>query len=599
MLSSFESDRFIHARIAAQAARTPDAVALTFATEQLTYRELDERTTRIAARLQAQGIGGESLVAVSMLRSLELVVALVGILKAGAAYVPLDPGYPLERLRYMIDDAAATLVLDREHVESWQREASGTGWTAPQLTGANLAYVIYTSGSTGQPKGAMNTHAAIANRLEWMQAAYPLAPGDVVLQKTPFSFDVSVWELFWPLMMGARLVIAEPDAHKDPVYLCEVIKREGVTTLHFVPSMLSVFLECSEAARCTSIRDVVASGEALPLALAQRCHARMPWVALHNLYGPTEAAVDVSAYTCRWGDEASIPIGTEITGVQLHVLDANLARVANDVTGELYIGGIAVGRGYWRRPELTASRYVPDPYGPPGSRLYRTGDLVVRRSDGEIEYLGRLDHQVKLRGFRIELGEIEETLRAHKSVQDAVVLVDDTHTDDKRLVAYVAAASAPNLDDMRARLRAKLPEYMVPSAIMVLEAFPLTPNGKLDRAALLRQSPSPAPSTSPPDEGDDVEREIAQMSRDVLRVHRIGLDDNFFELGGHSLLLTQLVTRIERELGVEVSLRHLFDAPTVRGVAAIVRERLAEIERLIEGMSPEEVEALLGNEGSS
>ncbi len=563
-------------RFASQAVRTPDNIAVTFESARLTYRELAERAHRVAVQLRTRGVKPETLVGVAMDRSLELVVALYGIVGAGAAYVPLDPSYPQERLRYMIDDASASIVLAQQQVAAWQAEPVAQTLPPPVLDAESLAYVIYTSGSTGRPKGAMNRHVAIVNRLEWMQDAYPIGPGDVVLQKTPYSFDVSVWEFFWPLMTGATLAVARPDGHKDPAYLAELIERERVTTLHFVPSMLSVFLETAPVERCRSIKQVIVSGEALPLALTQRFHARMPWAALHNLYGPTEAAVDVTAYTCRW-DESSIPIGKAITAVQLHVLDAELRRLPVGQTGELYIAGIGLGRGYWRRPDLTAERFVPDPFGPTGSRMYRTGDLAFQRHDGEIEYQGRSDHQVKISGFRIELGEIEETLRRHPGVRDALVVVHEPTPGDKRLAAYVAAPverTAP--DDLRARLRATLPEHMVPTSITVLDAFPVTPNGKLDRAAL------PAPATIATGAAElprgPLETSIAAAVGKLLGVDEagVGLHADLFELGASSLTAIRLVAKLRSMFDVELTLGELFAAPTVAGIASLVSQRGAD-----------------------
>src|SRR5690606_685129 len=447
--ADYPGEATLHGPIEAQAARTPDAVAVRFEGRALTYRELDAAADRIARTLRGHGVGPGSVVAVCAERSLELLPGLLGVLKAGAAYLPVDPDYPPDRVAFMLADAAPPVLLTQRAIRPDLPETGATildlddpdVWTGapgplPEVRPDDVAYVIYTSGSTGRPKGVPNTHGAIANRLDWMQERYGLDEADVVAQKTPLSFDVSVWELFWPLRSGARLVLATPGGHKDAAYLRRFITNEGVTTAHFVPSMLAVFLaENSTDAGCGSLRRIIRSGEGLPADRARRCVATLPAAELHNLSGPTEAAVDVSAWHClpeTLASAARVPIGTPIANTSLYVLDAAMSPVPIGVPGELYIGGAGLARGYLNRPALTAERFVPDPYGPPGSRLYRTGDLVRRRADGVLEFLGRLDSQVKLRGLRIELGEIEAALRALPAVGDAAVIVRDD-----RLVAYV------------------------------------------------------------------------------------------------------------------------------------------------------------------
>ncbi|HYH81525.1 MAG TPA: amino acid adenylation domain-containing protein, partial [Longimicrobium sp.] len=450
------ADRCIHQLFEAQAERTPDAVALVFEDASLTYAELNARANRLAHHLRGHGVGPEVRVGVLMERSLEMVVSLLAVLKAGGAYVPLDPGLPAERLAYMLDDSAVPLVLvqaalrgavpARDGVEVLAVDALAERLAAESIespqSGAgpdSLAYVIYTSGSTGRPKGVMNQHRGVVNRLVWMQAQFGIDADDVVLQKTPFGFDVSVWEFFWPLQQGARLVMARPDGHRDPAYLRDVIEREGVTTLHFVPSMLQQFVETADPARCGSLRHVVCSGEALPAALVRRFHDRFAGPVLTNLYGPTEAAIDVSCWTCAREDATDVvPIGRPVWNTALYVLDAALKPVPVGVPGELYIGGVQVARGYQGRAAMTAERFVPDPFSTEGgARLYRTGDRARWRADGAIEYLGRLDFQVKVRGFRIELGEIESVLLGHPGVREAVVLAREDVPGDQRLVAYL------------------------------------------------------------------------------------------------------------------------------------------------------------------
>jgi pristinamycin I synthase-3/4 len=455
----------VHHLVEAQATRTPTAVAVEFEGESLTYRELNERANQLAHHLRTLAIGPEVLVGIATERSLEMVVGLLGILKAGGAYVPLDPGYPRERLAYMLADSGVAVLLTQQRLvaqlpehqakvvcldDHWAEIARQPQENLASETGPdNLAYVIYTSGSTGKPKGAMNHHRGVCNRLLWMQEEYRLNESDRVLQKTPFSFDVSVWEFFWPLITGARLVVARPDGHKDPAYLVDLIDSAGITTLHFVPPMLQVFLESVGPEHCRKLRRVICSGEALPYDLQERFFSRLD-AELHNLYGPTEAAVDVTYWACRRGSSSrTVPIGRPVANTRIYILDDHRQPVPMGVGGELYIGGVQVGRGYLGRPELTAERFIRDPFSAdPGARLYRTGDLSRWLPDGTIEYLGRIDHQVKIRGFRIELGEIEATLARHPEVREAVVIDREDVPGDRRLVAYVVPGrNATEADD--------------------------------------------------------------------------------------------------------------------------------------------------------
>ncbi len=576
----------LHALVEAQARRTPDAVAVAFEGATLTYAELDARSASLAATLRGMGVGPETRVGVCMERSAELVVALLGVLRAGGAYVPLDPGYPADRLAYMVADAAVPVLLTQERLVGTIPEFGGEVVVvdtplppAPspargeggRVDSDNLAYVIYTSGSTGQPKGAMNAHRGVVNRLLWMQRHFGLTADDVVLQKTPFSFDVSVWEFFWPLLAGARLVLAKPDGHRDPHYLSELIEREGVTTLHFVPSMLQAFLDAGEPWRCGSVRRVVCSGEALGAEVRDRFFERLPHAELHNLYGPTEAAVDVTHHACERG-RPTVPIGRPVSNTRIHVLDGRLRQAPVGVPGELFIGGVQVGRGYHGRPELTAERFVPDPLSAEaGTRMYRTGDRARWLASGEVEYLGRLDEQVKVRGHRIELGEIESALLRQPGVREAVAAAREDAPGHARLVAYVVAGEGGELSvaALRSRLKEELPEYMVPAAVVVLEELPLTPSGKLDRAAL----PAPewiraeeeGPAVAPRDE---VEATLAGIWCGVLRLDRVGVHDNFFELGGDSILSIQVISRAA-QAGIRITPRQVFQHPTVADLASV------------------------------
>ena len=557
--------------IEAQAARTPNATALEYGDASLTYAELNARANRLAHHLQSCGAGPGTVAAVSVPRSVELIVALLAVLKAGAAYLPLDPDYPAARLAYMLQDAAPVCAVT-DHADRLPKDTgtplvvldgldvSGYLWTNPPraLTPAHPAYVIYTSGSTGRPKGVVVPHSAIDNRLRWMQHEYRLTAGDRVLQKTPSSFDVSVWEFFWPLREGATLVVAEPGGHKDPAYLARMIREQAVTTCHFVPSMLQVFLADPGTAGCRDVlRRVFCSGEALPRETVGLFGRALPGVELHNLYGPTEAAVDVTYHACAPDATGPVPIGRPVWNTRLYVLDPAGQPCPVGLPGELCLAGQQLADGYLNRPELTATRFVADPFGEPGSRMYRTGDLARWMKNGEVEYLGRTDHQVKLRGQRIELGEIESALAAQPGVDGACALVRED-----RLVGYVTGDADPA--SLRAALARELPEHMVPSAVVVLGAFPLSPNGKLDRHAL----PDPVFNGGGRKPATAREETLTRLFAEVLGVERAGVDDAFFDLGGTSLRAVHLVTRIRAELGTELTIGSLFQAQTPAALAA-------------------------------
>ncbi|HEX6911163.1 MAG TPA: amino acid adenylation domain-containing protein, partial [Longimicrobium sp.] len=577
----------LHALFEAQAARTPQATALVFGPERITYAQLDGRANRLAHLLRARGVGADQPVAVLMERSVEMVVALYGILKAGAAYVPVDPEYPADRVAYMLEDSAAALVLTQQRwMDGLADAAEAVALDAPGVLDAfpatppkdadaagteRLAYVIYTSGSTGRPKGAMNAHRGVVNRIAWMQDAFGLTGDDAVLQKTPFSFDVSVWEFFWPLAVGARLVVAPPGAHRDPVALNELIQRERITTLHFVPSMLRAWLDGADASACTSLRRVMSSGEALPADLVTRFYDALPSGQLHNLYGPTEAAVDVTHWPCAPDAGGSVPIGRPIANTRMYVLDGRGAPRPVGVPGELWIAGVQVGRGYWRRPALTAERFVPDPFAPgPGARMYRTGDRARWRADGALEYLGRTDFQVKVRGFRIEPGEVEAALAALPGVRQAVVDARPAPA-GARLVAWIAGADGapPAPDALRSALARTLPDHMVPSVFVPVDALPLTPSGKVDRRAL-PEPDATADASVHATPRTPTEETVAAVWAELLGLERVGANDRFFDLGGHSLLGTRVVARLREALDVEVPLAALFEAPRLADFAARV-----------------------------
>jgi amino acid adenylation domain-containing protein len=585
----YPQDACLHRFFEAQVEESPDSVALVFEGGQLTYRELNRRSNQLAHHLHRLGVGPEVLVGVFMERCVEMVVALYGILKAGGAYVPLDPEHPPERIAFMVSDTKVPVLLAQRHlVERLPEQAArviclDSEWEiiagesdanlADGARAENLAYVIYTSGSTGKPKGVMNTHRGICNRLLWMQDEYHLEAHDRVLQKTPFSFDVSVWEFFWPLLNGACLVIARPAGHRDSAYLRATIVEQHITTLHFVPSMLRVFLKELGREDSTALKRVICSGEALSFDLHQRFFSRLA-AQLHNLYGPTEAAVDVTFWACdRHSKHPTVPIGRPVANTRIYILDDWLQPVPVGIAGELHIGGVQVARGYLNRPDLTAEKFIPDPFSvDPSARLYKTGDVARYLPDGNIEYLGRFDFQVKLRGFRIELDEIEAALLQHPAVQEAVVLALEAAPNDKRLVAYLVLdgrASPPSITSLRSFLLQILPEYMVPSAFITLPAMPLTPNGKLDRKAL------PAPDAFRPDLAGDytpprtpLEEFLVTLWEVVLGIEGVGITDNFFELGGNSIQGMFIVNRLKQTLSEYVYIVALFEAPNIADLAA-------------------------------
>ncbi|MDF5729621.1 MAG: amino acid adenylation domain-containing protein, partial [Rhizonema sp. PD38] len=580
---NYPENQYIHRLFEAQVELTPDAIAVVFEDEQLTYRDLNHHANQLAHYLRSLGVRPEVLVGICVERSLLMVVGLLGILKAGGAYVPLDPAYPQERLALMLEDSQVLVLLTQKQLvetlpphqakvicididwevitqQSPENPASGVKTN-------NSVYVIYTSGSTGRPKGVINTHMGICNRLLWMQDTYQLMSGDSVLQKTPFSFDVSVWEFFWPLLNGVRLVVAQPGGHQDSTYLVKLVVSQQITTLHFVPSMLQVFLEEQGLEACNCLKRVICSGEVLSFELQKRFFARLE-AELHNLFGPTEAAIDVTFWDCkRQSSLPIVPIGRPIANTQIYVLDFQGQPVPIGILGEVYIGGTQLARGYLNRPELTAEKFIPNSFSDePGARLYRSGDLARYLSDGNIEYLGRTDHQVKIRGFRIELGDISAVLSQHPAVWEVVVLAREDEEGNNYLVAYVVSEreSALTTSELHRFLQEKLPNYMVPSAFVFLNALPLTVNGKVDTQAL------PPPSNLRPQlevayvmPRTEIERTIATVWQKTLNQQEIGIHDNFFELGGNSLLLFQVHSQLLSIFQKDLSMLELFKYPTI------------------------------------
>ncbi|MEU0900273.1 amino acid adenylation domain-containing protein [Streptomyces massasporeus] len=569
----------MHGLVEAQVRRTPDAVALEFDGEELTYREMDRWANRLAHALRRHGAGPETVVAVGAQRSLELVVALLGVLKTGAAYLPLDLELPRDRLSYMARQAGAVALVRGPGMDV-DLGLPGLPGVSPgdlaqepdepcgvRVDDRNAAYLMYTSGSTGRPKGVIVEHRGVCNRLRWGQHEYGMASDERVLQKTPYAFDVSVHELFWPLMVGSRLVIARPGGHRDSGYLVDLIQCRGITSVHFIPTMLALFAGEPGVADCRSLRRILASGEALPTDTANRVLRVLPHVELHNLYGPTEASIEVSAWPCRpdWTGPG-VPIGAAVAQTRLHILDDRLRPVADDGQGELYLAGVQLARGYSGQPGLTAERFLPDPFGEPGGRMYRSGDLAAWHRPGVVDYVGRADDQVKLAGNRVELGEVQAALNDQPGVRTSVVVTSGSGA-DQRLVAYVVATDG-GLDHaaLRSALGDRLPAYMVPSALVELDELPLTGSGKLDRKALpaLDRPDLPVPYRAP---HGPLQERLATAWASVFGVSAVGVDDPFFALGGHSLLAVRLISRLRDDAGIHLSIRDLFENPTIAELA--------------------------------
>ncbi|MFF9127540.1 amino acid adenylation domain-containing protein [Streptomyces sp. NPDC014889] len=616
-----------------QAAESPEAVAVVTdgmpSADQVSYRELDERANRLAHWLIRSGVRTEDLVGVQLHRSIDLVVAMLAVFKAGAVYLPLDPGHPARRLEQVVGDAAPRLVLTStelaDSVTTADRpttvvvlDAGTVPWddlpsSRPdvELFPDNAACLLYTSGSTGKPKGVLLTHHGLANRMRWMCDPLAFGPEDVVLQKTPISSDPSLWEMLVPLFTGGRLVMAEPGRHIEPDYVLEVLRRHRVTACDFVPSMLRSALVEQEFADSTGdLRIIVCGGEDLPRAVAEQLLHLAPQVRLYNLYGPTEGSCDASLHQVTLPVPASVPIGRPAAGVELYVLDADGRPQPVGVPGELFIGGVQAARGYLGRPGQTAAVFVPHPFRP-GQRLYRTGDRVRWRDDGTLEFLGRLDQQVKIHGYRVEPGEVEALLRSHPGVEEAVVRAWPRAGGEYHLVGYLTAPDGtpvPDRDTLRRYLARALATPMIPASYVVLDEFPRLTNGKIDRNALPEPEwGKPAPGAERVEPTGALQRVLARIWGEVLGIEHIGARDDFFELGGHSLLATQVVSRTRELFRMDLPLHFFVDTPTVAAFADSVRERgtadgvdvdrIAELVLRVQGMSAEEVGSELRSTG--
>ncbi|MFB9329947.1 amino acid adenylation domain-containing protein [Paenibacillus aurantiacus] len=605
--SPYDRERLIHQWLEERARTMPEAPAVTHGGRSMTYRELNDQSNRLARTLRDLGAAPDAIVGVLAARSPEMMIAIMAVLKSGAAYLPIDPGYPPERIRYMLADSGTSLLLAQESLvsETW---AADTGYNGNLLLledarlyeqdggdlepighSRHLAYVIYTSGSTGRPKGVAIEHHSVINRISWMQKAYPLRSGDVILQKTPITFDVSVWELFWWSMAGASVCLLDPGDERDPAQIMAAMEAREVTALHFVPSMFGAFLDYAERhprafAKLTRLRVVFCSGEALPLRTVERFRALtgLRAVKLINLYGPTEATVDVSYFDCGEGELGqSVPIGRPIDNTRLYVMDERRRLVPPGVAGELYIAGCGLARAYWNQPALTAERFVPDPYMP-GERMYRTGDLASLRPDGNLDYLGRIDHQVKIRGYRIECGEVEAELRKQAGVKDCLVAATRDEQGGDRLCAYIVADEDIQLPGLRSGIARKLPDYMVPTHWAILASMPLTASGKADRHALPEAKPITAGAADREEPANEREAQLAAIWAEVLGTAEFGVTDSFFELGGHSLKAAQAAALIQHRLGLAITIRDLFEEPTIRGLANVLAVTRSGISGTIE-----------------
>ncbi|QMV39816.1 non-ribosomal peptide synthetase [Cohnella cholangitidis] len=584
-----------------QAEKTPERVAAVFGAERLTYRELETRANRVAHRLLAHGLRSGEPVGLMTERSPAMMAGLLGILKAGGAYVPLPPDFPADRLRYMADNAGLRLVCAQANWLGFAAEAcsdaalidldlDGEGSAeAPDVAVSpeQNAYILYTSGSTGRPKGVMIRNRSVINRIHWMQQAYSLGERDVILQKTPYSFDVSVWELFWWMLSGSSVAFLAPGAEKDPGQLLKAIEANRITTMHFVPSMLAAFLEAAQGEKPERLREklgtlrhVFASGEALHKAHVEKFYALMRQAGLTetklvNLYGPTEATVDVTAYVCEPDSELDyVPIGKPIDNTAIYIVGESDQAQPIGVPGELCIAGVQLAAGYANQPELTADKFVANPFVP-GTRMYRTGDLARWTTDGQIQYLGRIDDQVKIRGYRIELGEIERTLLAHDAVSEAAVVAADDGMGGKRLVAYIVADRACTSGELRKHCGERLPDYMIPALFAQLERMPLTASGKADRKALPAPEAEMDTGVAYAEPTTATEQRLAALWEELLQRDKVGIDDDFFAIGGHSLKAATLAARVHKEFHLQLSMRDIFRYPTLRTMSQRMEQSVA------------------------
>ncbi len=571
-----------------QVGKNPDHIAVVFEDQQLTYGELNSKANSLARVLRNEGVQADSIVGIMVERSLEMIIGIMGILKAGGAYLPISPDYPEDRINYMLEDSETRILLTQSrfvnklsfngqlvNVDDKSLYLGDGSNLLLENNSHDLAYVIYTSGSTGKPKGVMIENYSVINRIHWMQDKYRLEARDVILQKTPFTFDVSVWEIVWWFFVGASVCMLRPGGEKEPEEIVRSIEKNKITTMHFVPSMLTVFLHyienCSHSIKMDSLKHVFASGEALNPEHANRFNKLLSGQAtkLINLYGPTEATVDVSYFDCSTDQILkSVPIGKPIDNIQLYIVNQNNKLQPVGVAGELCIAGDGLARGYLNKPELTAEKFVENPFVP-GGKMYRTGDLAQWRIDGNIEFLGRLDHQVKIRGFRIELGEIETELLKYPSVKETVVVAKEDQAGDKYLCAYIVTEEELTITELRDHLFRNLPDYMIPSYFVQLEKMPLSPNGKVDRKALPEPNGNIRTGVEYAAPRNDIEESVVKVWQEVLKVEKVSIKDNFFSLGGDSIKAIQILSQL-RQYGLNLEMRDLFQYPTIEALSSYI-----------------------------
>ncbi len=603
----FNNDGWLHNQFEMQAESHPDNVAIIFKNQQLSCKQLNYRANRLSHFLIHKGVKANVPVSICLDRSIEMIVGILGIMKAGGAYVPIDPEDPIDRINFMVNESGANLLLTTERflkklqvnseiiLIDKEIENGNNNNPSVNISKHNAAYMLYTSGSTGRPKLAINTHGGILNRILWMQETFHLSEIDKILQTAPYTFDVSVGEFFWPLLTGATLVVAEPNAHKDPVYIANIIQSHKITIIQFVPAMLELFLSDIDKDKCRSLRYIICGGETLTKTLHDHFFSILS-TELYNSYGPTEAAIAVTYFRCdknRPIETVGVSIGRPIANTKIYILNSHLDLLPEGVPGELYIGGVQVGLGYHNQPKLTKEKFIPNPFDSAhDSRLYRTGDLAKWQPDGNIEFLGRIDHQVKIRGFRIELGEIESTLSEHPSIRQAIVLARKNKEKNQFLSGYIVFEERRPLGifEIRSYLEQFLPDYMIPANFIYLEKFPLTPNGKIDRKRLLEINnvemglDYQAPQTN-------LQRRLCEIWKNILPANRIGVNDNFFVLGGHSLLVPELIRQISDEIGVKISFASMYENMTIAELAREIK--------LIKKTSPNEIESNHMNDSRS
>lgn len=615
----------IHQLFEYQVNETPDCVAVSFEDNSLTYCQLNQKANKLANWLIRLGLGPGDNIGVCIDRSIEMVIGIVAVLKAGCAYVPIDPSYPATRINHILSDAELSIVLTdficQEKIDNKYQmilldkifnelELLNIGEKDPEVVDLNpsdLAYIIYTSGSTGRPKGVMIEHNALVNRIEWMRDQYGCDQSDAVLQKTSFSFDVSVWEFFLPLISGARIVLAKPDGHKDPVYLVNVIKKNRVTKVHFVPSMLNAMLTAVNLSECSSLKQIFCSGEALKPSFVDKFFTQGNLAELHNLYGPTEATIDVSYWKCSVADAAknSVPIGHAIHNTQLYILDEHLNLAPLMQPGELYIGGAGLARGYINLPELTSEKFIDNPISPAMSKkLYKTGDLCQYLIDGGIEFIGRIDEQVKIKGYRIELGEVEAALSSHPNVDDAAVVVKELRLDHSVLIAYVICKEIMKQSELNDYLKSILPSYMLPVEINFLTSFPVTASGKLDKNSLKKISYSGQDGAM--SDISFLQQNVLEIWKTILEFDGIGIDDDLFSVGGDSISAIQIISAVNKEFGCDIYLEQIFSSQlfSVRWLSELIEayqisllgeEEYYSLINQINEMSESEIAELLRN----